>query len=93
MTASQSWGGEEGRWGEKCCTMEYWILNVTSELQGVSARFMTCWLFLRWWMLKVRIISPVFQTCKANTKNVLKGDARALWLRTLKRDKAAIYGH
>lgn len=42
-------------------------------------------------MLKVRIISHASQTCKASTKNVLEGDARALWLCTLKKDEAAIY--
>lgn len=52
---------------------------------------MTCWLFLSWWMLKVRILSPIFQPCKASTNNVLKGGAKALWLCTLKRYEAAIY--
>lgn len=80
-----------GRRGGKCCTTEYWILNVTPELQGVSARFMTRWLFLSWWMLKVRIISPILQPCKASTNSVLEGDARAFWLCTLKRYEAVIY--
>lgn len=42
-------------------------------------------------MLKVRIISRIFQPCKASTNNALEGDARALWLYALKREKAAIY--
>lgn len=43
-------------------------------------------------MLKVRIISPVFQACKASSKNVLEGHVRALWLCTLKREETSIYG-
>lgn len=75
--------------GGKCHTAEYWILNVTPELQGVSAKFMTCWLCLSWWMPTARIISPIFQPCKASPDNVLEGDARPLWLCTPKRYDAA----
>lgn len=52
---------------------------------------MTRCLFLSWWMLEVRIIPPILQPWKARTNNVLDGDARALWLRALKRNNTAIY--